>query len=45
MATENHELMIDANRELKDQGQLINKAGENVELADASTSRTRKRVV
>ena len=37
--------MMDANRELKDQGQLINKASENVEKADASTLRTRKRVV
>ena len=36
---------MDANRELKDQGQLINKASENVEKADASTLRTRKRVV
>lgn len=37
--------MIDANRELKDQGGLINQASDNVEKADASTTRTRKRVV
>lgn len=42
---ETHEVMIDANRELKDQGHLINKADENVELANASTLRTRKRVI
>ena len=44
-AVETHEVMIDANRELKDQGGLINQAGENVEKADASTNRTRRRVV
>ena len=37
--------MIDANRELKDQGHLIDDASKNVHEADASTTRTKKRVV
>ena len=37
--------MIDANRELKDQGHLIDSAQDKVDAADASTTRTKKRVV
>ena len=37
--------MIDANRELKDQGHIIDSAGEKVNQADASTTRTKRRVV
>ena len=45
VAIETHGVMIDANRELKDQGHLIDSAQEKVDLADASTTRTKKRVV
>lgn len=44
-AIETHAVMVDANRELKDQGHLIDDAQEKVDLADASTNRTKKRVV
>ena len=37
--------MIDANRELKDQGHFIDSASTKVNAADASTTRTKKRVV
>ena len=45
VAIETHGVMIDANRELKDQGHLIDSAQEKVDQADASTTRTKKRVV
>lgn len=45
VAVETHEVMIDANRELKDQGHIIGSASEKVNLADASTTRTKKKVV
>ena len=45
VAVETHGIMIDANRELKDQGHLIDSAQEKVDLADASTTRTKKRIV
>ena len=45
IATETHEVMIDANRELKDQGHFIDSASQKVNDADASTTRTKKRVV
>ena len=45
MATETHEVMVDANKELKDQGHFITSASEKVNAADASTTRTKKRVV
>ena len=45
VAVETHEVMIDANRELKDQGHMIDSASEKVNKADASTTRTKKRVV
>ena len=37
--------MRDANRELKDQGHFIDSAAEKVHAADASTNRTKRRVV
>jgi predicted phosphatase len=45
VAVETHEVMIDANRELKDQGHIIGSASVKVNEADASTTRTKKRVV
>ena len=45
VAVETHEVMIDANKELKDQGHIINSASDKVNQADASTTRTKKRVV
>ena len=45
IAVDTHETMIDANRELKDQGHIISSASEKVNAADASTHRTKKRVV
>ena len=45
MAIETHGVMVDANREINDQGHLIDSASEKVALADASTTRTKKRVV
>lgn len=45
VAIETHGVMVDANRELKDQGHLIDSAGQKVNEADASTTRTKKRVV
>ena len=45
MAVETHEVMIDANRELKDQGHFIDSAHDKVNQANASTTRTKKRVV
>ena len=45
VAVETHGVMIDANRELKDQGHLIDSAQVKVDDADASTTRTKKRVV
>ena len=45
VAIETHGVMVDANREINDQGHLIDSAAENVALADASTTRTKKRVV
>ena len=45
VAVETHGVMVDANRELKDQGHLIDSAQVKVDDADASTTRTKKRVV
>ena len=45
VAIETHGIMVDATGELKDQGHLIDSAQQNVELADKSTTRTKKRVV
>ena len=45
VAIETHGVIVDANRELKDQGHLIDSAGQKVNEADASTTRTKKRVV
>ena len=45
VAIETHDVMRDANHELKDQGHLIDSAAEKVDLADSSTNRTKKKVV
>ena len=45
MAIETHGVMVDANRELKDQGHIIDSAGVKVNQADSSTNRTKKLVV
>ena len=45
VAVETHGVMVDANRELKDQGHIIDSAHGKVNAADASTTRTKKRVV
>ena len=37
--------MVDANRELKDQGHIIDSATEKVHQADATTTRTKRVVV
>ena len=45
VAVDTHGIMVDANRELKDQSHMIDSASEKVNQADASTTRTKKRVV
>ena len=45
IGVETHEQMRDANRELKDQGHFIESASEKVHKANASTTRTKKKVV
>ena len=45
LGVDTHDNMREANRELKDQAHFIDSASEKVHAADASTTRTKKRVV